>query len=1122
MFGVQRPSRLTSELIRTSVPSPNLGDSRIKRASTADAPGLRNKSVPINPKGAASLTQAPPKNGGEFSSQGDIGFDISNNVDIIKDNGEKLFYCDFPPMKRAIGPPPPSPRYEINSLIQEVQAALKEARIKCALNSPGSFIPRDKFKDILTPEKVYLIIHTLKCCSKVEDKHAMAQDICFGDERCAPRLKIFAILLLMDRAEDIVKFMDDGLCDNCLLSTSWPTSCSIHGRHNVLDRYMPEDLELFIGWRCTLSAPYIKIRKDVHSHYILQHGHCLPTEVCTVSSNDNEERTAQQGGFSKVYKVQIPSSQYNDELDDRRNRCFALKELTSESGQREAFRAELRFSLYLSHLGGEKKHLNRLLASFERHIKGGQSRYYFLFDWADGDLNEFWKSNEASRLDTNHEFWMVEQMSGLIEALKLIHNDIPRFGWRENLPEHYLSDVKHVYGRHGDLKPENILFFQNRGGKSDLVLADFGLGKLHSKISRRGEDPRTLARTETYRAPEFDLPDGFITPAADIWSLGCVFLEYVSWYLREANVIEGEFSQARLAKDSNTVSTESFFSIEKGKNERDRAVLKPIVRLWIRRLKENDNTTAYLKQILNIIEHEMLDLDATSRIKATALSKKFKFLFDILITRRMSIKVLEERDRLINISEQLSKMLSAANNTIEDQAAELVERREERDRHKGEIIQIKEDYEALLPSQESWIEKFEDLQDKYDSLASIFATQILPTPTDSNESSEPRRRGALGASIKKKSRRHDALPLPGHGDHQNQYDGLVARYRTSLPTPPHSEASSTSRQSRVSSFSTSWDNWEDRERFRQEHRRERRSHSQEKERLARRFENNDTESKRPQASARRRSVVSSKPSSHILSTSIKLDVPPTTTQHAHEQRPVPDQVKSGSPQNESSPSLFYSTLPLFIENILQHLPSVFKESPVPNGLVRTRWKCTCGAEFFDDNFDSDILSTDSRAERFRKESTVNVRQSVNQTTQAILSLGRSLSEAFRKILSISGPILPTKNPGPVNITQSITTSPSATLSSISADHLLLCVEKSFNETVLIQNELETALQTFTLIISLAPVTAYVFRLVTGSIMSTGVGQHHINGLKPRPSLPLVVLHIFSSLPAALTQSKRAY
>jgi serine/threonine protein kinase len=504
---------------------------------------------------------------------------------------------------------------------------------------------------------------------------------------------------------------------------------------------------------------------------------------------------------------------------------------------------------------------------------------------------------------------MAEQMSGLIEALTLIHNDMPQFGWRENRPEHYLSDVKHVYGRHGDLKPENILFFQNPGGKSDLVLADFGLGKLHSKISQRGEDPRTLGRTETYRAPEFDLPGGLITPAADIWSLGCVFLEYVSWYLREANVIEDEFSQARLANDSNTMSTESFFSIEKGKNERERAVLKPTVRLWIRRLKENDNTTAYLKQILDIIEHEMLDLDATSRIKATALREKFKYLFYILITRRMNNKMREERDRVENRNEQLLKMLSAANSTIVNQKIELVEAKEEIDCQKEDTLLIKEDCSHLLAVNESWVEKITDLQDKYDGLVSTFA--MLPTSTDKTELSTPRRRGASGANIKKKSRRHDALPLPGDGDHQNQYDGLVARYKTSLPTPPHSEASSTSRQSRVSSFSTSRDHWEDRERFRQEHRRERRSHSQEKERLARRFEKY-TEIKRSHASARRNSVVGSKSSSHILSTPQTFDMPLATTRHTHEQRPVTDQVKSDSPQNDSSRKILFVLSLLYI------------------------------------------------------------------------------------------------------------------------------------------------------------------------------------------------------------------
>lgn len=335
MFDVQRPSRLTSELIRTSVPSPHSGVGRVKRAITTDAPGPRKSSVPIKAKGPGSLTQAPPQNIHEHSSKENIGFDSFNNVDVIKDNGEKLFHCDFPSKRRAISLPSLSTGYDVNTLIHYIQTALKEARIEQPLNFQGGFIPRDRLGEILTPENVYLIIHTLKCWSEVEDKHAMAQDICFGDERGAPRLKIFAVLLLMDRTGDIIKFFDDGVCDDCLLLAGWPNSCSIHGRHDVLDHYTPDDLETFIGWLCILSAPYIKMRKDVHSHYVLQHRCCLPVKVCRVSSNDTEEPVAQQGGFSKVYKVQIPNSQYNDELDDVSDRVLSsilqkLKVLTSE------------------------------------------------------------------------------------------------------------------------------------------------------------------------------------------------------------------------------------------------------------------------------------------------------------------------------------------------------------------------------------------------------------------------------------------------------------------------------------------------------------------------------------------------------------------------------------------------------------------------------------------------------------------------------------------------------------------------------------------------------------------------------------------------------------------------
>jgi serine/threonine protein kinase len=136
-----------------------------------------------------------------------------------------------------------------------------------------------------------------------------------------------------------------------------------------------------------------------------------------------------------------------------------------------------------------------------------------------------------------------------------------------------------------------------------------------------------LARTETYRAPEFDLPGGLVTPAADIWSLGCVFLEYITWYLLGTEAVEVKFCQARLEKGSTMWETNPLFKIEKGENDRDRAILKPGVIQWIHELKENKACSWFLVQMLDLIEHQMLALDAASRTRTTVISKIINDLY---------------------------------------------------------------------------------------------------------------------------------------------------------------------------------------------------------------------------------------------------------------------------------------------------------------------------------------------------------------------------------------------------------------------------------------------------------------------------------------------------------------
>ena len=75
---------------------------------------------------------------------------------------------------------------------------------------------------------------------------------------------------------------------------------------------------------------------------------------------------------------------------------------------------------------------------------------------------------------------------------------------------------------HGDIKPENILGFSESGGNCiRYVLSDFGIARNNKCVLRLG---LSEAFTLSYRAPEI-LLGGEYDEEADIWALGCVFLE---------------------------------------------------------------------------------------------------------------------------------------------------------------------------------------------------------------------------------------------------------------------------------------------------------------------------------------------------------------------------------------------------------------------------------------------------------------------------------------------------------------------------------------------------------------------------------------------------------------------
>ncbi|KAK7743284.1 hypothetical protein SLS53_004369 [Cytospora paraplurivora] len=126
-----------------------------------------------------------------------------------------------------------------------------------------------------------------------------------------------------------------------------------------------------------------------------------------------------------------------------------------------------------------------------------------------------------------HEFQEILKLCyGIVDAVAFIHD-----------PGVLDPSSAGVYGRHGDIKPENVLWFkkrQNSGRMGALVLSDLGLADTHRVQSRSNIPGHAIPTTPNYRPPECDMDGdkGHISRSFDIWTLGCLFLEFLVWALR--------------------------------------------------------------------------------------------------------------------------------------------------------------------------------------------------------------------------------------------------------------------------------------------------------------------------------------------------------------------------------------------------------------------------------------------------------------------------------------------------------------------------------------------------------------------------------------------------------------
>lgn len=161
---------------------------------------------------------------------------------------------------------------------------------------------------------------------------------------------------------------------------------------------------------------------------------------------------------------------------------------------------------------------------------------YLIFPWANGgSLLNIWDTFSPLHISTHEDkqpatwcsdSWLLDEFIGITRALTATH------GFTNGIGPGYSRQL------HADIKPENILCFfsdENSGRSLTLKLADFG----EARRLDNGEEvnDEAIPHTKTYRPPENSSP-GLITYKYDVWCLGCVFIDFITWYLDGSNGVE--------------------------------------------------------------------------------------------------------------------------------------------------------------------------------------------------------------------------------------------------------------------------------------------------------------------------------------------------------------------------------------------------------------------------------------------------------------------------------------------------------------------------------------------------------------------------------------------------------
>ncbi|KAM0809590.1 putative Protein kinase domain-containing protein [Seiridium cardinale] len=454
------------------------------------------------------------------------------------------------------------------------------------------FLPQNEIVNVLTKDVIREIIRQKLKAQDIELNNLVGI-ISGTDPKTTPEklIKIFAILVLIDRVEYIREFIKAKLWDRDLPFTKK------RDLYRPLPSYDQEDkLHMFFDYQWHVDIPTFDLAPDeVHKKrfHNLTRLPFLETEVKSY------------GGQGEVSKVKVhPAHICGRNVEPP---LVAVKRF--DKAHRDRWNDEIKALTRYSGSNSGHAHLVKLLAAYEWGEKG----LYLIFPLAEGNLADFWKGKSSRSPSFKDACWLVEQCRGITAGLCKIHS-------HDSWPGAKL-------GRHGDIKPENILWFTDSSDQGRLLVADFTLARFHTTATVNNTIPGKGGYTQTFRPPEVDF--AFETQAAqryDVWSLGCVLLEFIAWYLLGYDAIREKtynddrgqqrqgFNDARVEDDDcHTGFREDKYFNGTHSDSGHSIIVKQSVMEWVELLHGSKHCSEAMHTLLEIIIHSMLVINPAER-----------------------------------------------------------------------------------------------------------------------------------------------------------------------------------------------------------------------------------------------------------------------------------------------------------------------------------------------------------------------------------------------------------------------------------------------------------------------------------------------------------------------------